>query len=229
MSQEKKHYLGHRERLKERLAKDPRSLADYEFLELLLGLAVLRRDTKPLAKELLDRFKTLRGVVLAPGEELKTIDGFGPGLASLFTLLVEFKARFEESAAQDKPALSHPSVVAEIARARLGHKKTEEFWIALVDNRNRLIGWEKASQGTVDQAAVYPREIMLLALERKAAGVILVHNHPGGDMNPSQADLDLTSRLARVGADLGVRVLDHIIVAETQWYSFRTSGRMPQA
>ncbi|MBG0777139.1 MAG: DNA repair protein RadC [Desulfovibrionaceae bacterium] len=223
---EKPHYHGHRERLRARLARDPRALADYEVVELLLGLVLRRQDTKPLAKDLLARFGTVRGVLTADAARLREVDGFGPALEALWTLLGETRARFDEAALTRRAVLDSPQAVAAMAMSRLDNRSEEEFWVALVDNANRLTGWERLSRGTVDQTEVYPREIFRLALERKAAAVVLVHNHPGGAATPSQADKELTWRVQRAGRDMGISVLDHVIVAEGEHYSFKTNGLM---
>ena len=120
--------------------------------------------------------------------------------------------------------LSNPKPVVDVAISRLGNKEKEEFWVALVDNKNRLLAFKLAFTGTVDQTAVYPREILSLALENNASGVILVHNHPGGDPTPSSQDRTLTARLEKIASELGLRLLDHIIVAEEKYLSFKSEG-----
>ncbi|MBU1228533.1 MAG: DNA repair protein RadC [Proteobacteria bacterium] len=218
------HYLGHRQRQREKLLAAPKSLADYELLELLLGQVLPRRDTKPLAKELLARFGSLREVLLAAPEPLREVGGFGESLAGHWALLREIFARLGEAQVRERQVFSGPEVVAEAARARIGHLKVEEFWVALVDNKNRLVAWERVGRGTVDQTTVYPREVLALALKHQASGVILAHNHPGGDASPSQADLDLTRRINRAAQELGLRVLDHLVVTEAGHFSFQEAG-----
>lgn len=218
------HYHGHRQRLRERLLKDPRGLADYEIIELLLAAVLPRRDTKPLAKDLLARFKTVREVLKARDEDLKGVPGLGEGVSAFWTLLREVRARQTETSVQEKAVCSNPRVVAELAMARFGHLRIEQFWAALVDHQNRLMAWEQVSQGTVDQTAVYVREVLALALRHQASGLILVHNHPGGDPKPSANDLDLTRRIARACVELGLRVLDHLIVTDSTHYSFQERG-----
>jgi DNA repair protein RadC len=218
------HFLGHRKRLKDRLAKEPTLLQDYEVLELMLGYAIPRRDTKPLAKELLNRFETLSGVLSARDEELGQVPGFGKGLATYWVLLREFWARFHTGPLRRREVLDGPEKVAQLARSRIGRSEIEEFWLALVDNKNRLIGFERVSTGTVDQTPVYAREILHLALRHRASGVILVHNHPGGDPAPSSQDIALTERLRSTAAELGLRVLDHLVVAENEFFSFQAHG-----
>ncbi len=219
-----KHYLGHRKRLKQRLARDARELADYEILELFLGYALPRRDTKPLSKVLLERFGSLRGVCRARAEDLLGVDGAGPGVCALFAVLREMHNRVREGVVSDREVFSHPATVADFAIQRLGPRRTEEFWVALVDNKNRLMHWQQVSHGTVDQTPVYPREILRLVLQHQASGLILVHNHPGGDPRPSVQDQELTRKLQRAAREMDVRVLDHIVVAENDYYSFQAQG-----
>ncbi|WP_027369677.1 RadC family protein [Desulfovermiculus halophilus] len=218
------HYIGHRKRLKERFRQDRSSLADYELLELLLAYGLPRRDTKPLAKDLLQRFGSLKGVFTARQEELREVEGFGPGLETFWGVWQEFWARLQESPLRRKEMLCTPGTVAEMACSRIGHQPVESFWAALVDNKNRLISFVQVSQGTVDQALVYSREIMALALKWQASGVILIHNHPGGDPTPSVQDKDLTRRVQKAAGEIGLRVLDHVVVAEESYYSFQERG-----
>jgi len=220
------HYLGHRSRLKDRLRQDSRALADYEILELLLGYANPRRDAKPMAKVLLERFGTLRGVYQARMSELSTVEGFGEGLEAFWTLWREFLARLGEQDAPGRVLVDDAKVVAELARERLGHLAAEEFWVLLLDGANKVLSWERVSQGTVDQTPVYPREVLALALSRQAAGVIMVHNHPGGDPKPSRMDQEITRQVALAAHGLGVKVLDHVIVAGKEYFSFKKARLM---
>ncbi|BBD08958.1 RadC family protein [Desulfovibrio ferrophilus] len=224
----KKHYQGHRRRLRERLLRSPRQLAEYEILELLLGHVLLRQDTKPLAKELLHRFGTLNGVFSARTEDLRKVHGFGPALESFWALWRETWARMSEAPLTRREVLESPQAVAQMAIARLGGKTAEEFWVAMVDTKNRLVAWEQVSRGTVDQAPVYVREVLAMALRFEASGLILVHNHPGGGLEPSRKDRELTRRISAAAQALGVRVLDHMIVGDDTHYSFRTEGLLPE-
>jgi DNA repair protein RadC len=221
---DKPHYHGHRQRLRQRLLKDSCQLADYEVLELLLGHVLTRQDTKPLAKALLARFGNLRGVFAAQEAELLDTPGFGPALAAYFKLLREVWARMHESELPRRQVFESPTSVAEAAKARLGSMRVEEFWVALLDNQNRLLGWERLSRGTVNEAPAYPREILSLALRHQASGIILVHNHPGGDPTPSTQDVDLTRRVGRAAQDLSIRLLDHLVVTADGYVSFSDRG-----
>ncbi|WP_243311946.1 RadC family protein [Fundidesulfovibrio agrisoli] len=220
------HYLGHRGRLKQRLQDSPRALADYEILELLLGYANPRRDAKPLAKALLERFGSLRGVYQARQADLMEVEGFGEGLNVFWGLWREFLARLGEQDVRERVLVDDPKVVADLARERLGHLTGEEFWVLLVDASNRVLGWERVSRGTVDQTPVYPREVLALALNRQAAGLVMVHNHPSGDPKPSNADVEITRQVKLAAHGLGVKLLDHVIVADKKFYSFRKASLM---
>lgn len=222
----KPHYHGHRQRLKERLCKDSAGMADYEILELLLGQVLPRRDTKPIAKELLFKFETLGGVFRAPKEQLEEVNGIGPGVLSFFTLINEFWTRIAEEPMLEREVLSSPEAVWKAAMARIGNLSKEEFWIALVNNGNKVIYWDRMSEGTVDKTAVYPREIVALALRHHAAGIVLAHNHPGGSTNPSPEDMTLTMDIATLCQDMGIRLLDHVIVTAEGFYSFKEKGRL---
>lgn len=223
---EKAHYHGHRKRLREKLNKDEQSLADYEILELVLGTVILRSDTKPLAKELLNRFGTLRGVLDAQDEDLRKLKGFGDSLVSHWKLLRELFSRYMESGISEKKQLSSPAEVAEMARTRLGRKEKEEFWAAFLDNQNRLLSWERISTGTVNTTMIYPRELMEQALQRKASSLVIVHNHPGGNLTPSSPDIEITRHIAQAGRILGIRLLDHLIITADTYYSLKDAGHM---
>ena len=218
------HYHGHRRRLRERLEADPRALSDYELLELLLTHALPRRDTKPMAKELLARFGTLADALHADPERVAEVPGLGDGAASFWRTLRECRARTACRALAAREKFSSPDQVRDMVCARLGHLTKEEFWVILVDNQNRLIRFERVFRGTVDQTAAYPREIIELALRHHASGLILVHNHPGGDPSPSRQDRNLTETIGRLAAELGLRLLDHIIVTGQSYSSFRAQG-----
>lgn len=207
-------HAGHRQRLRKRFLRAPHETEDYEVLELLLGYALTRKDTKPLAKELLRRFGNMRGVLLARQDELEQVDGFGPGLAAFWQVLRESVARCEEAPVLRREVLATPEAVARMARQRLAGCAHEECWVALLDAQNRCIAWERVRQGTLDSVLITPRDVVELALRRKASGVILVHNHPGGKAEASAADIALTQELARFAPRMGVRFVDHVIVTE---------------
>lgn len=214
---------GHRERLRQRLGHEPTAVADYEVLELLLGYGLTRKDTKPLAKELMQRFGGIRGALDARPDELLRVPGFGPGLLAFWQVLRETRARYAAADVLRREVLATPESVARMAQARLGLNQHEECWLALVDRRNRLIAWERLRNGGVAQVSIYPRDVLEAALLHKASGIILVHNHPGGNPAPSQEDRLLTEELQRLAPRMGLRLLDHVIVTDGDCYSITQS------
>lgn len=216
------HHVGHRKRLKEKLAANPQGLWDYEVLELLLSYANPRRDNKELAKNLLEFFdNSLFNVFSARMQELREIEGFGQGFEYFWLILREFWTRVQEAPMKSKISLNTPELVVNAAKARIGTATSEEVWVALVDNKNRLVSWEKIAQGTLDQVALYKQEVLRHALIKKASGIVLVHNHPSGDPRPSLEDRKMTRYIYAAAKEVDVRFLDHIIVAENKYYSFQ--------
>lgn len=218
------HYHGHRERLRERFQKGGTALADYEVLELFLTFLLPRRDTKPIAKALLHNLGGMREVLAAQPEDLRRIDGLGKNAELFWKVLQECQARAAAAPLSAKLKCDHPAVVATMAMGRLGPLKTEEFWMALVDTKLRLISWDQVSKGSIGHAPVYIREVLKLALERQAHGMILVHNHPGGDVRPSKDDIEITQELKQCAEAVNVRLLDHIIVTLEDYLSLQQEG-----
>ncbi|NOX20972.1 MAG: DNA repair protein RadC [Nitrospirae bacterium] len=218
-------YAGHRERLRSRFRETGiQGLQDYEALELLLTYALPRKDTKPIAKTLLNRFGSLRGVFDAAPQELMTIDGVGEAVAHYIKLIKGiFDSLLKEQIAR-RPVFHSPERVIEYLRFSMGGNKDEQFRILLLDNQNRLIKEVLISEGTVDQAHVYPRRILETTLQYKASGLILVHNHPGGKAQPSKADITLTEKIREVSNTLNIRLLDHLIVTTDSYFSFNKEG-----
>jgi DNA repair protein RadC len=219
-----RHWHGHRKRLRARFMEAPHTLRDDEILELLLGHVLLRSDTKPVAKELLERCGTLRGVVDARPDEYQDIPGIGERVSGFLLLLREFLSRYAESSLRARKQLCTPQSVAAMARERLGGVAHEELWIAYLDAGNRLLSWEKSSQGTADASFLDAGTIMRRAMILHAAGFIVVHNHPGGDPRPSGADLQMTRRVQLAAQGLGLRFLDHVIVTNDRHFSILTDG-----
>jgi len=227
MTENKKpHYLGHRQRLKDKLALNSQTLADYEILELALAQVLPRRDTKPLAKELIERFGSLKDAIMARPDQLDGIKGVADGVKAQWLLIQEMFARMGEATTRSGTPLSDPTEVAQAAMARIGNKGVEEFWTAFLDSKNRVIAWEQVSKGTVNATPVFPREILATALRLEAASLILAHNHPGGDPTPSTEDVILTGKIQTTARELDIQVLDHIIVTDHDYYSFNEQGRL---
>lgn len=214
-SEEDKHYHGHRERLRARFRDHgDTALADYEILELLLFRLIPRRDTKPVAKALLDRFGTLAGVFGAPPALLQEVKGIGEAVALDLKLVSAVAQRTLKSEIRNKTVLASWSSVIQYCHAAMAHEPREQFRILFLDKRNTLIADEVQGRGTVDHTPVYPREVVRRALELSATAIILVHNHPSGDPTPSRADIDMTKTIVETARPLGITVHDHIIIGK---------------
>jgi DNA repair protein RadC len=207
------HYLGHRDRLRERfLSGGSGALADYELLELLLFRAIPRRDVKPLAKDLIKTFGSFAEVVAAPPERLSDAGLGRAAIAELKIVEATAQAFARGQVRTDRPVLSSWSSVLDYCRTAMAFADKEQLRVLFLDKRNRLIADEQLQQGTVDHTPVYPREVVKRALELSATAIILVHNHPGGDPSPSRADIDMTHQIINVARPLGIEMHDHLIV-----------------
>jgi DNA repair protein RadC len=216
------HFHNHRWRLRERfLSAGPGSLADYEMLELVLFRAIPRRDVKPLAKQLLDRFGDFNGVISALPARLRDLPGVGQAVACELKVVEAAAHRLARARVLNRPALSSWSALMEYCKTTMAHRETEQFRILFLDRKNILIADEEQAKGTVDHVPVYPREVVKRALELNASAVILVHNHPSGDPTPSQADIDMTRQIELAARAVGVVVHDHVIVGKERDASFR--------
>ena len=197
-------------------------MADYELLELVLCFAIPRRDVKPLAKELLDRFGNFAEVINADNERLKEINGIGDNAIVALKLVRDGAVKLTQENIIDRPMLSSWSALIDYCRASMAYNKTEQFRILFLDKKNVLIADEVQQEGTVDHTPVYPREVIKRALELGASALLLVHNHPSGDPTPSRADIEMTREIAEAGKKLGVKVHDHIIMGRSGHVSFKT-------
>ncbi len=209
----KAHYHGHRDRLRKRVLADTQSVESYELLELLLGYVQTRVDTKPLAKDLLARFGSLWGVLNAHPTELDAFSSMGPSSKTFFILLRELVGRYFVEPIKSKKSVSLDDV-AMLARCMLDGLPHEEVWAALLDNNNRLLGFEKLSAGFIDSVSCSPRIVAEMAIAKKAKGIILVHNHPGGVEKVSWADAEMTTQMKTVLQYMGIRLVDHLILAD---------------
>jgi DNA repair protein RadC len=207
------HYLGHRERLRERFrAAGANALADYELLEIVLFRSIPRIDVKPLAKELINRFGSFAEVVSAPAERLAEIKGVTDAIVTDFKVVQAAADRLTRGAVKERPVLSSWPSVLDYCRTAQAFAEKEKFRVLFLDKRNRLIADEVQQTGTVDHTPVYPREVVKRALELSATAIILLHNHPSGDPTPSRADVQMTQQIIDVARPLGIAVHDHIIV-----------------
>ncbi len=216
---------GHRERLRERFSRNGfEGFHDYEVLELLLTYAIPRIDVKPIAKRLLKVFGTLAGVFDAPVAELRQIDGLGEKGAVFLTLVRQVEVRYLASDLPGKSVFDRPEKVKAHLRFLVQGRGMECFGAIFTDQQNRHVATQILFEGTVDRAAVYPRNLMKRALELDAKGLILFHNHPGGTPKASEEDIRLTRRMAEACTPLDIKVLDHFLIAGTDVLSFKENG-----
>ncbi len=219
---EKPHFHGHRDRLRARFSKNGAdALADYELLELLLFRAIPRRDVKALAKTLLEVFGDFASVLGADIQRLSEVKGISGTVAREIKIAQAIGLRMQLQSLHQKSIITSWSALNDYCRSMLGHETREQFRVLFLDKKNRLIADEQQTQGTVDHAPVYPREIMRRALELGASAIVLVHNHPTGDPTPSNEDIAMTKCIVEAGKPLSVRIHDHIIVGKTMTTSFK--------
>jgi len=216
---------GHRARLRERFGRSGLSgFHDHEVLELLLSYAIPRRDVKPLAKDLLSRFGSLAAVLDAPPAVLRNVPGIGPNAAALLSIVPELFTRYQESRWHREQTFNSTRGAVSYLSALPCTERSERFCILALNSTNDLIQMEEIQRGSVNRTAVFPRLVVEASLKHRATAVILAHNHPGGDPNPSAADQQLTRRLKRILNDLDIIVHDHIIIAGPRYYSFAEHG-----
>jgi len=223
-SMEKPHYLGHRKRLRERFERaGAEGFHDYELLELLLTYALPRKDVKPIAKALLGRFRSLSGVLNASLSELRAVSGVGPVGAILIRLVRELSSAHWAEKMEKKDLLCSPQAVVDYAQAKLAGLSHEAFMVIYLNTKNEVLHHEIIHEGTVDRAFVYPRRIVEGALLHHASALILVHNHPSGHPEPSEEDKRLTRTIVGATQGLDIRILDHLIVGQGGYCSFKES------
>lgn len=224
---EKPGYLGHRERLRQRLlTAGSAALADYELLEFLLYSAKPRGDTKPLAKALLKRFGSLAGVLGADAEALAGVKGMGP--ASIAALIAVRAAAREilRAPVVNRSVISSWQQLVDYCTARIGFAESEEFHLLFLDAKNALIADEQQQHGTVNHTPVYPREVVKRALELSASAIIMVHNHPSGDVTPSKADIEMTRAVRDAAKAVGIALHDHLVIGRGRHSSLKTLGHL---
>lgn len=218
-------HSGHRARLRSRLIESGgEALADYELVEYLLSLAIPRRDTKPLAKALLKEFGSLAELVSADAESLRRVSGMGDTSVAALKIVQAASLRLLKGRVTERPILASWSALLDWLRADMGAITVERVRVLHLDSRNQLIRDELMSEGTVDQSAIYVREVAKRALELGSSAVILVHNHPSGSPEPSRQDIHMTREVADALGKLGIALHDHVIIGGDGHYSFRGAG-----
>lgn len=216
---------GHRMRLRQRLLKGgPESLADYELLEFLLFAAIRQGDTKPLAKRLITQFGSFSAVLSAAPASLAQVKGMGESSAASLYAVSLAARRMARGAVQQRPVLGSWQALLDYLAIDMGELKHERVRVLYLDTRNRLIDDHLAAEGSIDEAAIHPREVIRRAFDVGASALILVHNHPSGDPEPSRADIHITHQIAEAGRLLSITVHDHVIVGRGAHVSLRAKG-----
>lgn len=222
-NEQKPSYLGHRERLRTRFLKDDGvSMADYELLELLLTYAIVRRDVKDDAKELLKRFGSFANVLTAPKNVL-TDYGLNQNIIALFKVVLSSFKRLTAERLQEAEDVVYTNIdyVIDYCKACVVDAEVEEFHILMFDKKLHLIKDALMQRGSIDSVSVYVREIVKEVIQQKAISIVLFHNHPSGNCKPSDADIKLTKEIIAALQTIQVKVNDHLIVSQNDYYSFR--------
>lgn len=209
------HYHGHRDRLRQRFAETAgQGMQDYEILELLLFMAIPRRDVKPLAKKLIARFDSLAGVLSADAGRIAAEGELTLAAAAMLKIVREAGLRMLKAEVINKHAIGNWQALLDYCTAAMAHEPVEQFRVLYLDKKNILIADEVQQRGTVDHTPVYPREVIKRALELSASAIILVHNHPSGDPTPSRADIDMTKQVREAARAVGLLLHDHVIIGK---------------
>jgi DNA repair protein RadC len=218
------HYLGHRGRLRQRLLEaGTESLPDYELLEVLLFANDPRKDMKPLAKALIERFGGFPEVLSADAEALRAAGLREPAIAIVKSVR-EAALRLAKAELREREVIGSWDKLIAYCNAHIAYGQIEEFHLLFLDRKNALITHERQQRGTIDHTPVYPREVVKRALELGASALILAHNHPSGDPTPSKADIAVTRDIVKAAAPLGITVHDHIIIGRGRHTSLRDMG-----
>lgn len=227
---EKPHYLGHRQRLRERfLNGGAAALADYELLELLLCQALPRADVKPLAKNLINRFGSFAAVMAAEPAQLMEIDGVKEAATVAIKTVHAAALLMQRQQVLDQPVLGSWKSVLDYCHSVMAHDQNEQFRLLFLDGKNALIADEVQSRGTVNHAPVYIREVVKRTLTLGASSIIMAHNHPTGDPTPSRDDIEMTRAVKLALEQVGVQVHDHIIIGRKGHASLRSMGYLDSA
>lgn len=216
---------GHRARLRKRLAEGgPDALLDHELVEYLLALAIPRRDTKPLARRLLADFGSFGALLSADSEALSRTAGLSEGAVASIKIAQAAALRLLQSKVVTAPILSSWQALLDYLHADMAHRTIERVRVLHLNSGNMLIRDELVSEGSIDQAAIYVREVIRRAMDLGSAAIILVHNHPSGDPKPSKQDIALTRDMVEAGRHFGISVHDHVIVGARGHSSMRALG-----
>ena len=223
---------GHRERIREKFLNNGiDGFAEYEILELLLTYCIPRKDTKPIAKELLNKFKSLDNVFKADLDKLSAIDGLGKNSVAFLKLIgdlpsIVYKDELKNKKLIEKETLkiSNKDILLKYLRNKIGYEEIEKFYVLYLSSSNEVIEFEENSVGTLDRSSVYPREIYKKIINLNAKSIILAHNHPSDNITPSKCDIELTNEIAKGLKNFGALLIEHIIITKNSYFSFLEEG-----
>lgn len=216
---------GHRKRLKERFLKEGLdSFEPHQILELILFFSIPRKDTNEIAHDLLEKYGSLSGVFEAEFKELIKMPWIGESSAILLTLIPDLARRYMNDKWRDKPELNSSTKAGQFAVTLFAGRQYEAFFVICLDAQNKVNYAELVHEGTINEAPVYPRLIVESALRHNANSVILSHNHPGGSLSPSKADIEATERICSALDGISIKVVDHIIVCGNNFTSMAEKG-----
>ncbi len=225
-------YIGHRKRVQEKYRKNGySSLADYEVVEFILFSLIPRKDTKPIAKELLRKYQNIKGIFEADINSLKEVKGLGEASTTYLKFLGDmYSYYYEEKILKGNEkeiySIKSKNQLINYLRANIGNAKDEEFKVLFLNSSNEVIQMETLFEGTLDRSAIYPRKILEKVLEYNARSIVLVHNHPSGNTLPSPKDIEVTKIMADFFKVVDVNVIDHIIIGRDSYFSFLEEGRL---
>ena len=224
-SEETMDHDGHRERLRLRFRNAGLdAFAPHEALELLLTYAIPRRDVKPIAYDLLNRFGSLHAVFQATADELQQVGGIGESAAVLISMITPLFRAYRISLVQDMQEIKNGYQAVPYCEALLEGERYEKFYVIALDSRMRRLNTALISTGDITEVRVYARHVVSALTQCNAVGAVITHNHPSGTAQPSAEDIALTNTIARLLENLGIRLYDHIIVAPTETFSFHRGG-----
>ncbi len=209
------------------LARGAGALGDAELLALLLRTGIQGKNVLVMAQEVLDSFGGMAGLLSASAEDLKRIKGLGPAKRTEVVAVLELARRALAQQLQAKPTIETPQQLRDYVRLHIGNKPYEVFAVLFFNVQQELLGIEELFRGTLTQASVYPREVVLRALHHHAHSVVLAHNHPSGQPSPSAADVAMTNKLCAALGLIDIQVLDHIIVSSSAATSMAELGLVP--
>lgn len=216
-------YLGHRERLRQRfLLSEGRDMADYELLELVLTISLPRKDVKPLAKSLINKFGSFANVINADKDELCLVPGIKENTATVLKIInvAAQRTTWQNLQSLDSPIILNLDALIDYCRSAMCYSDVEEFRLIYLDSKLHVVGQEIMQRGTINSVAIHPREVIKAAMNNHAASIIMVHNHPSGSVKPSKSDVAMTERIDEACDSIGIKLLDHLVISKNDYYSF---------